>query len=105
VLYPPPAYVEVQRFYLGADLAGLAVSIACVVTWAWWARGRASPNSAHGVAIGLVAIDLGILLAPHSPWRGSLFVSSFEVTQVTILSFFSVVAIVQGVLWRYSKAS
>jgi hypothetical protein len=105
VVPPPVASPLMQRVYLGADLAGLAVSIASFVTWAWWARGRASLGSAQSVAVALVLLDLGILLAPHSPWRSSVFASSFDVTQVTILTFFAVVATVEVILWRFSKAS
>jgi hypothetical protein len=102
VLLPPPAYVAIQKVYLGADLAGLAVSIAALVTWGWWAKGRASPGSAHAVAIGLVSLDLGILLTPYSPWRGSIFGGRFDVVQILILGFFIIVTIVEVILWRFS---
>jgi hypothetical protein len=105
VVYPPPAQVVLQRFYLAVDLAGLAIATASIVTWVWWAKGRASLSSAQAVAAGLVLLDLAILLAPYSPWHGSLFVSSFDMVRGAILVFFSAVTIVEVILWRFSPDS
>jgi hypothetical protein len=81
------------------------VSIACLVTWGWWAKGRASPNSAQAIVVVLVTLDLVLLLGPSSPWRGSLFTSSFEVTQGVILGIFSLITIAEVLLCRSSKPS
>jgi hypothetical protein len=104
VFYPPPAYVALQRFYLAADLAGLAVSIACLITWGW-RKDRDDISSAQTVALAFIVLDLVLLLGPSSPWRGSLFTSSFEVTQGVIFGVFSLVTIAEVLLCRSSKPS
>jgi hypothetical protein len=103
-LYPSPLVrgPGLQRVYLAADLIGLFVSIVTLARWARWARGRESPSSAHLVAIGLVFLDLGILLFPYSPWRGSLFADRYDVVQVMIVVVFAALAALQGILWRFS---
>lgn len=106
-LYPSPLVrgEGLQRVYLATDLIGLAISIVVLLGWArrTMAAGRWS-GSAPMVAIGLVLLDLGILLVPYSPWRGSLFAGRFDVVQVGIVIFFAAFAAVQGVLWRFSKS-
>jgi hypothetical protein len=108
-LYPSPAVrgAGLQRVYLAADLIGLAVATVALVAWA--RRGlaaRRSPRSAPMVAIGLVALDLGILLVPHSPWRDGTWVSPFgrfEIIQIGIVVFFAAFAAAQGIVWRFSS--
>jgi hypothetical protein len=102
-LYPSPIVrgASLQRIYLAADLSGLFVAI---VTIARWARLRRSPNSAHGIALGLVVLDFAILVMPYSPWRGSVFAGRFDVVQVVILGTFAAAAAFQGVALWFSRA-
>src|SRR5262249_9167145 len=100
--YPSPMVrgEELQRLYPAADLVGLAVSSIALVGWArrTIAEGR-SPGSAHMIAIGLVLLDLGILLIPHSPWREGTWISPFgrfDIIQIGIVVFFAVFAAAQG---------
>jgi hypothetical protein len=107
-LYPSPAVrgSALQRLYLAADLIGLAVSSLALVGWARRTlAARRSPGSAHVVALSLVALDLGILLVPHGPWREGTWVSPlgrFDLIQIGVVVFFSAFATAQGVLWRFS---
>lgn len=99
VAYPSPWVrgAALHRIYLVVDLVALFVSI--VATWKL-VQLRLAPTSAQSIAIGLVTLDLGILLAPYSPWRESIFLSSQNPVQIGILVFFSAFAAAQGVLWH-----
>jgi hypothetical protein len=103
-LYPSPLVRGdgLQRVYLAIDLIGLFVAVAALARWARWARARASPGSAHAVAIGLVVLDGAILVAPFSPWRGSIFAGRYDVVQILMIVLFMTAAVAQGVLWRFS---
>jgi hypothetical protein len=106
-LYPAQAVRDgaLQGLYLGADLIGLFVGWVPFIQWARWAKGRRSANSAQGVAIGLWILDLGILVAPLSPWRGSVFFGRFQPVQVEILVFFAAISAAQGVvLWTLRRS-
>lgn len=104
VLYPSPLVrgAGLQRVYLAADLTGLAVS---AVAFAMWRRNPRTPNSAHGVALFLILLDLATLINPLGPWRAGLFGVSFDPVQVTILAGFVMTTLFQGVLWRFSSPS
>jgi hypothetical protein len=106
-LYPSPLVrgEGLRSVYLAADLIGLAVATVALLGWArrTMAAGQWS-GSAPMVAIGLVLLDLGILLGPYSPWRGSLFAGRYDVVQIAIVVFFAAFAAAQGVLWRFSKS-
>jgi hypothetical protein len=103
VLYPSPIVrgASLQRLYIAADLFGIFVSI---VTIARWAGLRRSPNSAHGIAIGLVVLDFAILVMPYSPWRGLVYAGRFDGVHVVILVTFAAAAAFQGVLVWFSRA-
>jgi hypothetical protein len=107
-LYPSPLVrgANLQRVYLASDLIGLFVSIVALVGWA--RRGIAakrSPGSVHVVALGLVILDAAILIAPLSPWRGSVFGASFDATQLIITVSFAALAAVQVILWRSTRSA
>ena len=101
--YPSPWVrgTELHRLYLIVDLVGLFVALVALSRIALL---RLSPDSAQSIAIGLVVLDLGILLAPYSPWRESIFASPHDPVQVGILVFFSAFTAAHGVLWLiYSR--
>ncbi len=103
-LYPSELVrgASLARVYLAADLAGLVVSIAA---WARWGSLHRSPTAAHLIFFALVIGDLAILLVPHSPWREGLFAADFDGVRFMVLLMFSVVAVFQGILWRFSPRS
>jgi hypothetical protein len=99
-----PIGQQLHRFYFGADLVGLCVSAAALVRWGQrLTAAKLSPDSASVVALGLVALDGAILLAPFSPWRADVYASDFAGIQVIIAMFFATFTIVQVVVWRYSS--
>jgi hypothetical protein len=103
VAYPSPCVRGdgLRHIYLAADLTGLFIALVAIVRWA---RLRRSPGSAQAIAMGLVLLDLGILLVPFGPWRGSIFAGSYEVIQIGIVVFFAAFAAAQGVAWKvYSR--
>lgn len=104
-LYPSSLVrgANLQRIYLAADLTCLFVSVVALITWARAGiAAKRSPGSVHAVAIGLVILDAAILLAPLSPWRGSIFGAPLDATQLIIgLSFTTIVA-GQVILWRFT---
>jgi hypothetical protein len=105
-LYPSPLVRDeaLQRLYFGADLVGLFVSAAALVSWAQRnIAARQSPDSASMVALSLVALDGAILLAPFSPWRGFLYGSDFAGIQVIVTLFFAVFTAAQVIAWRSSS--
>ena len=105
-LYPSPMVrgEGLQKVYFAADLIGLFVSAAALVTWAQRnMAAKRSPDSASLVAMSLVALDGAILLAPFSPWRGALYGSDFSGIQIIITLFFTTFAVAQGVAWRFSS--
>jgi hypothetical protein len=99
-LYPSPVVrgPGLARVYLAAELAGLFAAVAAIGVWA---RRRAPPSAPVAVALALVLADLAILLTPFSPWREGLF-GYYDPAQLMILVLFSGLALVQGVLWRFS---
>ncbi len=101
-LYPSPSVrgAALARFYLAVDLVALFFASAALV---WWARLRRSPDSAHFVAITFIVLDIAILITPYSPWRVGYFNGRAETPQVMTIAIFSVLAIVQGVLWKFSQ--
>ena len=102
-LYPSPLVrgVGLQRIYLATDLLGLLVSTVALVSWARTGiAAKRSPGSVHVVALGLVALDAAILLAPMSPWHGSIFGASFDATWLIITLCFVTLTVVQVILWR-----
>lgn len=100
-----PRGPELQRWYLAADLAGLVVAAASIVTWAWWAKGRASPGSTHAVALALPIADLALLLLPYGPWRASVFAGRWDLVQVVIVVFFAALAAAQVIAWQLYSPS
>lgn len=105
-LYPSPLVrgAALQRVYFAADLLGLFVSAVALARWADRAMDdKRSPDGASLVALGLVALDGAILLAPFSPWRGALYGSSFDGVQVIITMFFATFAVAQVVAWKSSR--
>ncbi len=104
--YPSPLVrgTGLQRIYFAADLLGLFVSAVALVGWAQRnIAAKRSPDTASFIALGLVALDAAILLAPFSPWRGALFGSEFAGIQLVIALFFATFAVVQVVVWRSSS--
>jgi hypothetical protein len=105
-MYPSPLVrgASLQRMYFAADLIGLFVSAIAIVGWVQrQVAAKRSPNVASFVALGLVALDAAILLAPFSPWRGVLYGSDFAGIQVIIAMFFATFAVVQVIAWRSSR--
>jgi hypothetical protein len=106
-MYPSPLVrgASLQRLYFAADLVGLFVSAGALVTWAQRnMAAKRSPDTAAVIALGLVALDAAILLAPFSPWRGELFGSDFSGIQLIIAVFFATFAIVQVIVWRTTSS-
>jgi hypothetical protein len=104
-LYPSPLVrgAGQQQVYLAADLIGLFVATAALVSES--IRGIAakrSAGSASMVAIGLVLLDFAILGTPYSPWRASVFVSRYEGVQIEIIIVFTALSVAQGILWWFS---
>jgi hypothetical protein len=107
-LYPSPMVrgAGLQRIYLAVDLLGLLVSTIALVVWARASiAAKRSPGSVHVVAIGLVVLDAAVLLAPLSPWRGSIFGASFDATLLIMALCFAVLTIVQVALWRSTSSA
>jgi hypothetical protein len=103
--YPSPLVTGegLQRVLFGADLLGLFVS--SIALWRWMVDGiaaRRSPSSSSMVALALFALDGAILLAPFSPWRGTVFGSDFSGIAVIVTAFFATFTIVQVILWKFS---
>jgi len=93
-----------QVFYFGADLVGLFVSAAALVRWGQrLSAAKLSPDSASVVALGLVALDGAILLAPFSPWRADVYASDFSGIQLIIAMFFATFTVVQVIAWHFSS--
>jgi hypothetical protein len=107
-LYPSPLVrgLGLQRIYFAADLLGLFVSTVALITWVRRAgAAKQSPSLVHFVAVGMVAFDALILLAPYSPWRGALFDAPYTAPQWVILTFFAVVMAVQVIAWKRTSGS
>jgi hypothetical protein len=103
--YPSPLVrgPGLQRVYFAADLLGLFVSAVALVGWAQRnIAAKRSPDTTSFIALGLVALDAAILLAPFSPWRGLLYGSDFAGIQLVISLFFATFAVVQVAVWRSS---
>jgi len=102
--YPSPSVrgTALQELYLRGDLAGLFVSM---VTLILWARQRTSPTTSHVIAIGLMALDIGILIVPYSPWRTGLLAGRWDVVQVGCILFFAAFTAWQVWLWRSASRS
>jgi hypothetical protein len=106
-MYPSPLVrgASLQRVYFAADLIGLFVSAVALVSWAQRnMAAKRSPDTAAVIALGLVALDASILLAPFSPWRGELYGSDFSGIQLIIAVFFATFAIVQVIAWRTTSS-
>ncbi len=92
-----------RRVYFAADLFGLFVSTAALITWGRATiAARRSPNGVHAVALCLAILDGSILLAPFSPWRGALFTAPFGGVQLIITLFFATFSVAQVIAWRFS---
>ena len=52
-----------------------------------------------------VTLDAGILLAPFSPWRSSLFDAPYFGPQLVIVIFFAVITAAQVIAWKLSAGS
>jgi hypothetical protein len=100
-LYPSPLVrgEGLRRVYLAVDLIGLFVAVVALA----WARRRRLPGSSDMVAIGFIILDLALLLAPYSPWRGGFFSGHYDMPQVVILIFFAALAVLQVILWKSSQ--
>jgi hypothetical protein len=101
-LYPSPVVrgAGLALLYRAAEFLGLFFASAALV---WWARLRRSPDAAHVVAITFVVLDVAIWILFDSPWRVGYFSGRAEAPQVMIIVVFSVLALVQGVLWKSSR--
>jgi len=64
---------------------------------------KRSPNGADALVLALVALDALILLLPFSPWRGSVFVTSFGGIQLVITMFFATFTAAQVIVWKFSS--
>jgi hypothetical protein len=100
-LYPSPLVRQegLQRIYLGAHLAALAVYVA---TLASWGAKRLKPDSEHAALLILGAVDLARLI----PFHGSVFAQwgAFMPTGNAVL--YALLAAVQGgFLWNRSRSS
>jgi hypothetical protein len=98
-LYPDVRGASLQRYYLAADLIGLAASSLALASWV---RKREAPGTSQATAIGLVFLDVAILVTPFSPWRGSVFAGRYDVTQLEILVFFAAYSVAGVILWNFS---
>jgi hypothetical protein len=106
-MYPSPLVrgESLQRVYFVADLLGLFVSAGALVNWAQRKLGaKRSPDTTSFIALGLVALDATILLAPFSPWRGVLFGSDYSGIQLIITLFFAAFAVAQVRAWRTTSS-
>jgi tetrahydromethanopterin S-methyltransferase subunit D len=107
--YPSPLVrgEGLQRVYFAADLIGLFVSAIALVGWAQRKlAAKRSPDTTSFVAMGLVALDATILLAPFSPWRGTLYGSDFTGISLVIVLWFAAFSIAQVMaVWRSSSSS
>jgi len=104
-LYPSPLVrgAGLQRIYLATDLICMFAAIVAIVAWARRnITAKRSPNSVQMLSIALVVMDLAVLLAPVSPWRGYVFGSNYSGVQFFITLCFTVISIVQVILWRFS---
>ena len=92
------------RVYFGADLIGLFIAtVALIIEGRNDIAAKRSPSGASVVALFLVMLDAGILLAPFSPWRNALFAADFKGVQFLITASFAIVTIVQVSLWKYTS--
>jgi hypothetical protein len=101
-LYPSPLVrgESLGRIYLAADLFGLFIAFGAIGSWAFLRR---TPRPAMFVALLLTLIDLGVLITPHSPWRGAIISGRYDVVQVMLVVLFVSLTLTQGVLWKFSK--
>ena len=109
-LYPAP-FVRGEglfRLYLAADLVCLTVASAALISrLRTMLANRESPRPRDAVAISLVALDLGILMVPFSPWREGLWITPygrFDIVQVGVVIFFAGLSAVHGALWIRSSS-
>jgi len=105
VLYPSPIVrgPSLGRLYLAAELASLFIAIVALLQWARWAKGRASPGSAHAVAIALLVLDIGTLISPYAPRRLGTFPAPVEVIQIEIIGIFAAIAVCEVIVWSFSR--
>ena len=97
--YPEIRGDALRRFYLAAELAALAVSIAALA--ALWRR-RSDWTSAHMCLLSCVAVDGGTLFA--GAWRWG-FWSKWAANQAAFALLYAVLAAYQGRLWIRSSRS
>jgi hypothetical protein len=100
VSYPGFRGAAVQSAYLAAELAGLAVSLGALLTWAWRYRTPQLHHTATGLLIG---IDLGSLVAA---WRGSVFLGTWPLAQgMYAVLYATLMALHGGGLWISRSSS
>jgi hypothetical protein len=91
--YPTLRYDALRRFYLGAELAALAVG---VVAFVRWVRSE-PPRLAHVATSFVLVIDIGVLV--FGPWRWGLF-GAWNLAQIMYAVLYAALIVLQlGALW------
>jgi hypothetical protein len=94
VTYPTTRGAVLQKWYLAAELAALAVTLGAIIQWAWK---REVPRF-HHVALMLVAgVDVAALIA--GPWRGVIY-DTWPLSQFMSVVLYTVLITMHGgALW------
>lgn len=94
LLYPATRGVLLQRCYLGADLAAVAVGIGSI---AIWIRRRAWPELRHRSVMLVLAAECATLIGP---WRVGPF-ARWDLAQVMYAALYAVLVVLHGgAAWR-----
>jgi hypothetical protein len=92
--YPAIRGEALRLVYLGAELAGLAISVAAIVTWGWRLKVL---TTARVCMILVCCIDGGLILAGAQRWG---FWSRWDLQQYAISLLYIVLVTYQGMSWR-----
>jgi hypothetical protein len=87
--YPETRGAVLQRWYLGAELAAVAVSVGACVQWLWR---RESPKLPHACAIMIGCVEVALFIGP---FRGNVF-TTWDLARLGYVILYVALAVVQG---------